>query len=165
MEKFRSNLRVARHSFPQSSVQERLGQLSTLNGDLTRLLNGQQLTTASTAKTNPTLPIKFLIRDYHQAEELYEFIRKGYACNCDNPHIANFRLHQPSKGLLAFSDSRKYKWTFNIVFSPLKGKQSECVESLQPCISNDGTPILKTAVVDASNGRCDSSRICCRLQS
>ncbi|KAH7409371.1 hypothetical protein BKA64DRAFT_664786 [Cadophora sp. MPI-SDFR-AT-0126] len=150
----RSRLRVARQSLPLSSVQERLGQLRTLNGDLTRLMNGQPMNNTCMVQSSPNFPTRFLIRDCDQAKHLYELMDKGFLCDCNEPHIANFGLHRPSKRLHPFASSKIYKWKFDILFPPLNLGPTRPFEPLHDCVSSEDTETPETSVaVEISDDR------------
>ncbi|KAG4442073.1 hypothetical protein IFR05_002467 [Cadophora sp. M221] len=149
LQKFRSNLRVARYSFPQSSVQERLSQLSTMNNDLRRILDDPPPPATCVVRSTSFLPQGFLVRDYHEAEELYGLIRNGYACDCDDAHIANFGLHcSLTNALLAPKVAKNHRWTFDIMFTPGKGRTDRHAELLQPLITSGSVVVSETAATD-----------------
>lgn len=111
-------------------------------------MDGQPLATHGTLQSSPGFPIRFLIRDYHQAEDLYELMDKSYVCGCNEPHVANFGLHRPSKKLHCFSNSKTYKWRFDIFFPSMDIEPLQPFELLQQCVSNPDTEMSESAVTD-----------------
>src|SRR4051812_15619863 len=112
--KLRSGFRVAKYSMPQSNVQIRLTQVSILNGDLARLLDGEQMISSTIIEDHRT-PTRFLLRDCHEAIGLYDAIQEGYNCDCVEPHVANFGLSCPvHTALPTVPDIKSYKWEFEI---------------------------------------------------
>ncbi|KAH8746033.1 hypothetical protein BGZ57DRAFT_936044 [Hyaloscypha finlandica] len=150
LDKFRTSLRVAKYSRPQSSFQQRLSQLSKLNKDLNRLLDGDDthLPSSRSSKGDSKAP-QFLVRDYREVIELYEFIRReGYDCECDNPHVTNFGLHCPAHlALVALPDFKSHKWDFELVLPPSRGRES--TQSGLSVLEESGT----TNYDDSSNQR------------
>lgn len=114
--KLRSGYRVAKCSMPQSSVQLQLTQLTILNGDLSRLLDGPQMASFSIVE-DESQPARFLLRDWHEAVELYEVIRQGYNCDCMKPHITNFGLRCSEHTSLPVQklDVESNKWEFELL--------------------------------------------------
>ncbi|PVH88845.1 hypothetical protein DL98DRAFT_648174 [Cadophora sp. DSE1049] len=144
--------RVKRCFRSQLSVQERLRQLRKLNKDLTRLLDVSQPTTTFKPQNNPSIPTNFLVRDCHQAKDLYELMGQSYICNCNEPHVANFGLHRPSKNLHCFTSSKTYKWRFDVLFPLAEPKQPQSLGTLQQ--SSGDEAILadeKVAATDVSD--------------
>lgn len=125
LEKFRTSLRVAKCNQPQSTFQRRLGQLTTLNADLNRLLDEHHPAPSRSQKHGLKGP-QYLVRDYQEAIELYDFIRKeGYDCECDNPHVTNFGLDCPAhSALVALPDLKSHQWKFELVLPPSGHEQS-----------------------------------------
>jgi len=124
LDKLRTGFRVARHNMPRSSVQQQLGQLSTWNKDLVRLMNDQLLEPGLKSTDEPQ-PTQFLLRDCHEAVEIYNVIREGYDCECDEPHITNFDLHCPAHtALVTVPDIQSYKWKFELVIPPKQRRES-----------------------------------------
>ena len=124
LENFRTSLRVAKYNKPQSSFQQRLGQLTTLNADLNRLLDENHHAYSRLPKDEPKVP-QFLVRDYQEAIELYDFVRReGYDCECDNPHVTNLDLHCPAHSTLAaLPDFKSHEWEFELVLPPSERQQ------------------------------------------
>ena len=138
---------------PQSTVQQRLNQLSTLNGDLVRLLNSHPLAPSQPESTSQ--PIQFLLRDCHEAVDLYEVISEGYSCDCNEPHVANFCLHQaPHTLLTSLPGIRRDKWTFELLFPSGRAESSSPTRLLLP--GHSGETILESdasTIADQSDER------------
>jgi hypothetical protein len=102
--------------------------LSKLNKDLNRLLDGDDTHLASSRRSKARPEARqFLVRDYQEAIELYEFIRhEGYDCECDNPHVTNFGLHCPAHSApAAHPDFKSHKWDFELVLPPSRRRESK----------------------------------------
>jgi hypothetical protein len=121
-----------------------------LNKDLNRLLDGDDthLPSSRSSKGDSKAP-QFLVRDYREVIELYEFIRReGYDCECDNPHVTNFGLHCPAHlALVALPDFKSHKWDFELVLPPSRGRES--TQSGLSVLEESGT----TNYDDSSNQR------------
>lgn len=156
LDKLRSGLRVARYNMPTSSVQQRLRQLSVLNGDLSRLLDNQSMGLGKKLKGDSHLPTHFLLRDCREAVELYELIRKSYVCDCDEPHITNFGLHCPSHdALLRLPDSKNREWTFELVFPPGNRRASSSSDFIIEDSTSGSIAASDTAIIkDKTDKRC-----------
>lgn len=116
LDKIKSSVRAARANNPNSSLRKDLKQVSELNFSISQLLSeGQEYLSYS----KPAVVVRFPHRDQQEPIALYKAMCQGYACNCDEPHLANLGCHCHSCSMpfapMAPGDGA---WTFQLVFLP-----------------------------------------------
>ena len=103
--------------------------VSEINRDLRRLLESDAIS-ISHSITNIELSrsesVRFLHRESIDLQELYDMMRDGYACTCDEPHLATLGCHCPScQEPFSPLKTRSSSWTPELLLWPRNTASSE----------------------------------------
>lgn len=145
--KITTKVRVRIATRPMSSVQRNLAQITEINKELRRLVNGSGSMVRSRSRVaRQKAKIRFLHREYREPEEIYQTICSVFACDCDEPHIANIGCQCPSCHYPLRMDntsSSHHKWTIELVLLPTNGSSTDgsaMSENAVECLDSPVSP-------------------------
>ncbi|KAL9598500.1 MAG: hypothetical protein Q9219_004473 [cf. Caloplaca sp. 3 TL-2023] len=124
LRRFRARIRQVKYSLPQSSLKQRLDELTAYNVQLQRLLADRSLPSESIPRRRSKPPRRYLRRNPSHVVDLYNAICDGYRCECDVPHFANFSIPRISDELR--TDSGLISgWEFELLFATKDSVENE----------------------------------------
>ncbi|MCJ1405771.1 hypothetical protein MMC11_009001 [Xylographa trunciseda] len=117
LRKFRATIRNVKLNLPQSSIRERLEELTTYNGQLQRLFTDRSIP-SNVIPTTKAVPVRrYLRRECGRAVDIYNAVCNSYQCDCESPHVANFGLPRLSDNFQADSNGFIGNWQFEFLFA------------------------------------------------
>ena len=132
-------MRQVRYNLPQSSLKERLDQLTTYNTQLDRLMANRSLPSQPPLHQRPGPSRRYLLRDRSHAIDIYNALCDGYQCECTDPHRANFGLPRISDKIRTNSGLMS-AWQFELLFAT----EAPGRKKVMPSMSNDLDGLAKS---------------------
>ncbi|MCJ1381136.1 hypothetical protein MMC17_004245 [Xylographa soralifera] len=117
LRKCRATIHNVKLNLPQSSIRDRLEELTAYNRQLQRLFTDRSIPSNATSSNKAVPARRYLRRECSRAVDVYNAVCNGYQCDCESPHVANFGLPRLSDNFQADSNGFIRNWQFEFLFA------------------------------------------------